>query len=252
MEAIEVIINKMRTHTQTSTSIHHYNCNKCKDVGYTKKNVNGYTQLVKCECEIKKEAKEMLEHSGLSEAYLSKRINDYKVTHEQQKQAKEMAIKYVKEFDNQSMGIFGQVGAGKTHLTVAVANALMTKNIPVRYAQYGEMINKLISAKKDSQNYIAEGCKYKNVKVLLIDDLFKGAITNWNGVKTINKMHVEIVFDVINYRYLNKKATIISCELIPQELLEIDEGIASRIMEMTKEFRTVFTEKKLNYRIFGE
>lgn len=46
--------------------------------------------------------------------------------------------------------------------------------------------------------------KYKNVRVLLIDDLFK---------VSISKSDVNIMFDTVNFRYFNNLPIIISCEM---------------------------------------
>lgn len=42
------------------------------------------------------------------------------------------------------------------------------------------------------------------------------------------------MFEIINYRYLNSKAIIVSSELTQDRLLDFDEAIGSRIIEMCK------------------
>ncbi|CEK34980.1 ATPase AAA,hypothetical protein,DNA replication protein [[Clostridium] sordellii] len=46
--------------------------------------------------------------------------------------------------------------------------------------------------------------KYKNVRVLLIDDLFK---------VSISKSDENIMFEIVNFRYFNNLSIIISCEM---------------------------------------
>ncbi|CEN82412.1 ATPase AAA [[Clostridium] sordellii] len=46
--------------------------------------------------------------------------------------------------------------------------------------------------------------KYKNVRVLLIEDLFK---------VSISKSYVNIMFDIVNFRYFNNLPIMISCEI---------------------------------------
>ncbi|MFR6017624.1 MAG: hypothetical protein ACLUG9_08765 [Paraclostridium sordellii] len=46
--------------------------------------------------------------------------------------------------------------------------------------------------------------KYKNVRVLLIEDLFK---------VSISKSYVNIMFDIVNFRYFNNLPISISCEI---------------------------------------
>jgi len=62
--------------------------------------------------------------------------------------------------------------------------------------------------------------RYKNARVLLIDDLFKGSIS---------KSDINIVFEIINHRYFNNLPVIVSTEKSFEELIEIDEAVGSRI-----------------------
>ena len=50
--------------------------------------------------------------------------------------------------------------------------------------------------------------------------------------------------ELINYRYLNKKVTIISSELYYQELEQIDDAIASRIRENADDGKFVLSIKR--------
>lgn len=85
--------------------------------------------------------------------------------------------------------------------------------------------------------------RYKKCKVLLIDDLFKGNIT----LSDIN-----IMFEIVNYRYFNNLPMIISTEKGGEDLIKIDEAIGSRILEMAKDYNMELKGGKLNYRIYGK
>ncbi|MGL4760423.1 MAG: hypothetical protein ACRCWG_03110, partial [Sarcina sp.] len=61
--------------------------------------------------------------------------------------------------------------------------------------------------------------------VLFMDDAFKGKIT---------ESDINIMFEIVNHRYLNNMPMIISTELNTDKLLDIDEGLGSRIIEMCK------------------
>ena len=76
-----------------------------------------------------------------------------------------------------SMMFLGQVGSGKTHLAIAISNLLLDKGIGVIYMPYRDSITNLKQSILDEENYQREISKYKNAQVLLIDDLFKGRIT---------------------------------------------------------------------------
>ena len=44
------------------------------------------------------------------------------------------------------------------------------------------------------------------------------------------------MFEIINYRYLNFLPIIVSSEFTIEKMLEFDEGIGSRIYEMSKDY----------------
>lgn len=160
-----------------------------------------------------------------------------------------MAIDYVKNFEeiekqrNNSIGFLGNCGAGKTHLSIAIANNLMTKNIAVLYMPYREAITKIKQAITDEEEYNNEISKYKKAKVLLIDDFAKGKIT---------ESDINIMFEIINYRYLNAKPIILSSELIQNRLLDFDEAVGSRIIEMCKGRIAEVEGIENNYRLRGD
>lgn len=158
------------------------------------------------------------------------------------------AVSYYKKFDeikdtrSNSIALLGQPGAGKTHLLMAVANRLITKKmVSVHYFPFVEGFDDL----KDDFEKLGEKIdRMKKVDVLFIDDLFKG-----RGTPT--PFQIEQMFAVINYRYLNHKPILVSSEKMMEELIDIDEGLGSRIKQMTKDF---FVEiegdrNSLNYRL---
>ena len=136
----------------------------------------------------------------------------------------------------------GSVGGGKTHLSLAIANELMKDGIGVVYMGYRESIIKLKQNVMDEENYERLMKRYKNCKVLMIDDLFKGSIT---------PSDINIIFEIINHRYFNNLPMIISTERGRDELLKIDEAIGSRILEMCGHYSIELKGSKLNYRIYG-
>lgn len=135
----------------------------------------------------------------------------------------------------------GQVGSGKSHLCVALALNFLKQKIRVVYMPYRDVITKIKQNMIDQEYYSKTILKYQLCEVLLIDDLFKGKI---------NESDVNIVFEIINYRYLNYLPIIVSSEFSIDRLLAFDEGVASRIYEMAKDY-VVEIEKDIrnNYRL---
>lgn len=231
-----------------------YECEICKDEEWI---YDEETNSVRpCKCREVKIYKRILEASGITQAFLSRNFNNFKPVNPVAANAKAMAMDYVKKFDNikslrnNSIAFLGQVGAGKTHLSIAIANELMKRNIGVRYMQYREDITRIKQTLMDEENYGREMNKYKNATVLLIDDLFKNA-TNKNraGYDTLSDSDKRIMFEIINYRYFKNAPIIVSSEYFAEDLLEFDEGIGSRILEMCEGHIIEFHGQELNYRL---
>ena len=68
----------------------------------------------------------------------------------------------------------------------------------------------------------------------------------------VNESDINIMFEIINYRYLNFLPIIVSSEFTVENLLGFDQGVGSRIYEMCKDY-IVEIEKdvKNNYRLRG-
>jgi len=106
---------------------------------------------------------------------------------------------------------------------------------------YRDVITKIKQNMIDEEYYTKTISKYQLCEVLLIDDLFKGKI---------NDSDINILFEIINYRYLNFLPIIVSSEFSIDRLLAFDEGVGSRIYEMAKDY-VVEIEKDIrnNYRL---
>lgn len=232
-----------------------YECDICKDTGYI---YNTETKTAKpCCCLEVKKGREILEKCGIAEAFKNKTLKNYIPLSQETEKLKNMAARYVKAFDENSknavsIGFFGQSGIGKTHLTIAIANELMKRNIAVRYMPYIEKITELKSLNRSGETVEDFGKMmndYRNVRVLLIDDLFKSAKT-YSG--KINENDVRIMMDIINYRNLKGLATVFSSECTPYELINIDEALGGRIITMCGENIAVIKKDiRLNYRLRG-
>lgn len=206
-----------------------YRCYKCKDTGFVKNEETGRYGI--CECEEQKRYQRMLEKSGISKNFQKIGFKEFKTETTFQNIAKAIAVDYVKNFKdieearNNSIAFLGNCGAGKTHLSIAIANNLMSKNIGVLYMPYREIVTRIKQIITDDVEYAKVVNKYKNSRVLLIDDFAKGKTT---------ESDINILFEIINFRYLNNKPIILSSELTQDRLLDFDEATGSRIIEMCR------------------
>lgn len=211
--------------------------------------------MIRCQCYEKDRIKRLWDRAGLNADHQNRTIETFQEWNRTSKLAKRVAVEYIRVFDeiqntrHNSIAFIGQVGSGKTHLSIAVALSLLERGIGTVYMPYRDEIMKLKQNMMDEVAYQKQVDTYKKAKVLLIDDLFKGDFNKFQGKETMNESSVRIMFEIINYRYLNNLPIIISSEYHADKLLDADEAVGSRIIEMTKNYLVEIEGKENNYRL---
>lgn len=225
-----------------------YNCPICCDTGFIPtEDENGYVVYKYCKCREMARVEKIWKDSGISINDIDKSFKNFKNWNMEIENMKDRATNYYYRFNtirnerSNSIMMCGNPGCGKTHLAIALANNLIqNKQISVIYMPYRDVVIKLKQNIIDEEAYKKIISKYKLAEVLLIDDLFKGKI---------NETDINIIFELINYRYLNRLPLIISTEFTVDKLLEFDEAVGSRIYEMCKGFITEIRGTENNYRL---
>lgn len=218
-------LSKKENGKVTEASTKTYKCEKCGDTTWiiTEKGA------VPCECQKLREHEVMQAVSDVGLMFQNKNFGNFKVETDVQRVLKEECMEYVKKFiksnmlDRCSLCICGNVGTGKTHLASAVANNLIAKNIGVVKINYRTFITRMKQRIVDSTAYDKDMDRVTEAEVLFIDDLYKGRITESDA---------NIMYEIINRRYENHRPLILTTEKSIESLLNFDEGIASRIIEM--------------------
>ena len=123
---------------------------------------------------------------------------------------------------------------------VAICNNLMNRNVAVCYMAYRNAVTKIKQVMTDEPEYNRVLGPYMQTRVLYIDDLLKGRVT---------ESDVNILYEIVNYRYMNNLPMIISTEKSIEGLLEFDEAIGSRVIEMCRGNIVQLRGKELNYRL---
>ncbi|MBU3105135.1 ATP-binding protein [Clostridium gasigenes] len=226
-------------------------CPLCDNTTWIEVRVDKRNCAYRCECY----EKEILNNNngwkkaGLTIETSKLNFTSFKNWNESSTLIKDLAIRYFKDFDrikdsrNNSLILSGNPGCGKSHLIMAIANNLIRRRVNVVYMPYREIIIELKQNIMNCEVYNKMMNKYKKAELLLIDDLFKGQIT---------ESDVNILFEIINYRYMSNLPMLISTEQTIEKIIEIDEALGSRIYEMVSEYKAEVVGSKNNYRLRGK
>jgi DNA replication protein DnaC len=242
---------KIDSYNKTVGNLTGYDCSKCLNRGrYAIPKGGGGVAIVDCDCMKIRRCVQKMESSGLREVIRDWTFDAYKDAENWQTTIKQGAMAYADNVDGWLL-FCGQSGSGKTHLCTAVCRHLLLTGKEVRYMSWRQDIRELKGAAKEPTIQAEALRKYQEAPILFIDDLFKVSKAA-DGSCVPSVADVNLAFDIINYRYTKRLATIISTERSPAELVDIDEATGGRIVEMAQG-HTYCIEKKpgRNYRLRG-
>lgn len=219
----------------------YFDCRICKNKGHVVElNADGFITYRTCECEKKRACFRAMERCGINADMLKKyTFQNYEDNELWQKDMKHKAMLYAQSDLTSWLFFCGQSGAGKTHLCTAVCKYLLGQGHEVKYMLWSDIARRLTALKYKEVEYNDFFLSIVNAEVLYIDDLFK------------TYRDPAIAFDVINARYTARenRPTIISTEMNLDAIHKIDEGIAGRIAERSKDFcYQIRQDLKRNYR----
>lgn len=198
------------------------NCSKCNNKGYIlTPDETGLEEIAhECECMRKRRIVWAAHNAGLG-PMLGKKFTDFKTDEEFQKAMYNSAKSYCANPEGWFV-VSGQPGSGKTLICMIVANQLLRDGRELRYTSWPELVREA-SVDWYKQKEILDG--YQKVEVLYIDDFLKEADQG---------RALSIAYEILNYRYNHRSLTIISGEKGLDELMNIDQALASRIYELSR------------------
>ena len=220
---------------------------KCKDttwIAWT--DANGCSRARRCPCFGFRQVEEAKARSEIPAEFREKDFDGFEANDPRLSNAREKAKLYAQNFKDiehercNSIMFCGQVGAGKTHLATAICNALAEQGIPVTCLYYRSAVTTLKQMLTSHEQYSQEVQRYKSARVLFMDDFLKGKVT---------ESDVNIMYEILDWRYANKLPVIISTEKEIPQIMDFDEAIAGRLVEMCKDNLIRLKGEGLDYRL---
>jgi DNA replication protein DnaC len=112
----------------------------------------------------------------------------------------------------------GGYGSGKTHLAAAVANFAVSIGVPTLFITVPDLLDSLRFAYNSSETTFEKRFEeIRQAQLLIMDDFGTQNATEWAQEK---------LFQIINYRYINRLPMVITTNLLDQD---IEERINSRL-----------------------
>lgn len=161
--------------------------------------------------------------------YYSKQIEEtsQKSPYSTMERIHQICVGFIEKFETEKQNLlfYGHTGLGKTFLCNCIAKELLDRNYTVLYLTSPQLFKLFEEARFHREDMVEEAKDILStlftVDLLIIDDLGTESSSTFTGSD---------LFDVLNTRYLNQNATIISTNVAPNEWHKYySERIVSRV-----------------------
>ena len=223
-----------------------FTCPQCRDTGI----VNGKT------CTCVEEVARTLRREEINQAsplglckFSTFDVNRYpaavepelgRPTRDYMAQLLEFCQKYAEKFSSQSRNLLfmGTAGLGKTHLALAIADAVLDGGHDVLYTSSAALMTRLGREQfdRDADEEWLTSCK--EADLLILDDL---------GTEFLSAVTISALYELINTRMLTHRPTIYTTNITDQQVFisRYTEKVASRMLGNCKMFKFFGTDQRL-------
>ena len=227
--------SKANTPITSNTSLGDPNCPHCGGQGYLRADVPmghpNFGRLEVCVCrqrDVSQQVRERLYSLSRLDELKGLTFNTFqargrKGLGEMQSTSLEMAFNQAQHYSRSLKGwllLQGGYGAGKTHLAAAIANFAVEMGVPTLFLTVPDLLDMLRFSYDSSDTTFEERFnEIRNASLLVLDDFGTQNATGWAQEK---------LFQILNYRYINKLPLVVTTNLL---LDEIEARIRSRLAD---------------------
>lgn len=168
--------------------------------------------------------------ANIPERFKDRTLSSYRATTDGQERALAFANTYVEQFatvnETGRSAIFcGKPGTGKTHLSIGIALAIMGAGNSALFTT----VQRIVRRMKETFRKDAEDSERDVLNMLIYPDLL---IIDEIGVQFGSEFEKNLMFDILNERYENRKPTLMLSNLTAQEVKAfLGERIYDRLRE---------------------
>ncbi|HEY1058366.1 MAG TPA: ATP-binding protein [Limnobacter sp.] len=172
-------------------------------------------------------------------------FENYRCDNDDQRRALSTCREYSENFDyyktnGDGLALLGNIGNGKTHLAIAILKEVQKRHTVI-YVTVGDLIKAVRATwQRDSEKTEKEVLDYfKKVVLLIIDEV---------GVQSGSDNEQQILFDILNARYNERKSTIFLSNCPPRtymdggvQVLGVKEYLGDRTFDRLTQISQVIT-----------
>ena len=209
-----------------------WDCPLCKDRGYTEPGVL-------CSCYVKERLDDLFLRSGMSEAMRGFTFANFETRYYSNPADMDSKVHWCRQFANQikagecrqSLFLTGGVGRGKTHLSAAIANAVLEDGKTVIYRRAADLFELIRQYRFEENRQKFEDMleQLRTCDLLVIDDL---------GAERTTEFVIEQLVILLEERNYRNKPWIISSNLNINEIIQTyNDRTADRILDRAVLFK---------------
>lgn len=171
-----------------------------------------------------------IQDSGIPERFRDRELSVFEAATQAQQKALNTAVEYANQFGaaldtGRSMVFIGKPGTGKTHLAIGIGLHVMRRGATVYFSTVMRVIRKI----KDTWSKDSDLTETQAIKLFTFPDLL---ILDEVGIQFGSEFEKNILFDIMNERYENRKPTIMLSNLGIDEIkLYLGERVFDRMRE---------------------